>query len=76
MRPNIQNEIGLRTSNIGITKKTIWSLENESRYIMQIFPYDPNMPKSNFPDAYGKFIDQKIPPCINFYDVEINKNAF
>ncbi len=74
--PKIQNDIGLKTSEIGISKKTIWSIENESRFMMQIIPYDPKVPKSNFPDAYEKFIEQKIPPCINNYDVKINHKAF
>ncbi|HCE59205.1 MAG TPA: hypothetical protein DER09_15560 [Prolixibacteraceae bacterium] len=76
LRPKIQNEIGLKTSTLGVAKKTIWSVENESRYRMQIFPYDPLLRETNFPEAYGKFIDQKIPPSINFYEVKINKNSF
>lgn len=74
--PKIQYEVGLKTSEIGISKKTIWSIENESRFMMQIIPYDPKVSKRNFPDAYEKFIDQRIPPCINNYDVKINHKAF
>lgn len=76
LHPKIQFDLGLKTSVLGIAKSTIWKIENESRYIMQIYPYDPNVSKDNFPDAYEKYIEHRIPPSINFYDVEITKKAF
>jgi hypothetical protein len=74
--PTIQTEIGLKTSSLGVAKKKIWSIEDEVRFKMEIFPYDPTVPKEYFPAAYEKFIERRTPPKINFYDVSINNDSF
>jgi len=74
--PVIQNKIGLKTSHLGFTKRTIWKVEDEVRYKMEIYPYDPNISKDYFPATYEKYVAEKRPPSISFYDVDINQNAF
>lgn len=74
--PKIHTTLGLRTSSLGITKRSIWKIEDEVRYKMEIYPYDSTVSKKYFPDAYEKFIEQRIPPQIKFYDAEISKESF
>ncbi|MCK4343666.1 MAG: hypothetical protein KAX05_00150 [Bacteroidales bacterium] len=70
--PKIRTDIGLKTSALGLRKRTIWKIEDEVRYKMEIYPFDPNVSIENFPVAYEKFIDKRIPPSIEFYDVDLN----
>jgi hypothetical protein len=74
--PCILTPIGLKTSSLGLAKRTIWKVEDEVRYRMDIIPYDPSVPKDHFPNAYEKFIDKRIPPSIEFYDVDMNISSF
>ncbi|WP_321282363.1 hypothetical protein [Marinifilum fragile] len=74
--PEIRTKIGLKTSSLGITKRKIWQIEDEVRYKMEIYPFDPKVPKNNFPEAYEKFIEKRIPPKIDYYDVSLNNDSF
>lgn len=74
--PEIRTMDALKTSSLGLSKRTIWTVEDEVRYRMEIYPYDPLVPKDYFPDAYEKYIEKRVPPSIDFYDVDCNIDSY
>jgi hypothetical protein len=76
--PNIRDAKGLKASDLGIRKRTIWEFENEVRYVLDIVPFDTSLYErtQNIFYAYKRYIDQKIPPKIEYYDIDINIESF
>ena len=76
LRPNILTDIGLDMVAVGKYKRSIWRMEQEQRYRLDIFPIDKNVRSENFPDRYNHLIDQEVPAPIEYFDVEIKTEAF
>ena len=74
--PKIRGIRGLKASSLGVKKRTIWRIEDEVRFIMDILPIDSSTPKNNLPNTYQKKIANKIPPKIYFYDIAMNEESF
>lgn len=67
---------GFDLKKIGTCKKTIWNIENEWRYRLNILPLDKNNKSENPLSNFADLIDAKIAPPINGYLVKIHDSAF
>lgn len=75
LKPKIINEMGLKLTNLSKHKHTIWSVEEEYRYRLNILPTDPNVESNNFPDKVNHLIGKK-PPSIDGYFRKITDESF
>ena len=55
----IGNDMGYKLDGVGVYKKTIWDIENEWRYRVNIFPIDKNTKANDFIDRYSDLVDKK-----------------
>ncbi len=76
LKPVIRNQNGLHIASVGIHKRTIWSIEQEYRYRIEILPIDKNINKRDFSQRYNHLLDSQTPPPIQDYFIKINNNAF
>lgn len=76
LKPKILQENGLDLKYVGTCKKTIWTIENEWRFRLNIVPTDPNVSSAYFPDKYTDLLTKKQLPSILFYDLKINDDVF
>ena len=75
LRPKIETNIGLKVMELGRHKGTIWQIEQEYRYRLNIFPTDPNVRSDNFLDKYDHLIGVQN-PSINGYLRTIKTDSF
>jgi hypothetical protein len=76
LKPLIVQQNGLYLKDVGTCKKTIWAIENEWRFRLNIFPIDPNVSSDYFPDKYNHLLTKKQSPSVLFYDLKINDDVF
>ncbi len=76
LKPFIRNDIGLHSSSLAKYKRTIWKVEEEYRYRLDILPVDKTVQSDYFPDRYEYLIEKQIPPPINEYFVKIKNESF
>jgi hypothetical protein len=67
LRPRIRTDIGVKVSQLGLTKRKIWAIEDEYRYKLDIYPFDPEIKSDHFPDKYEPMLDKRTPPSIEGY---------
>jgi len=67
---------GLRLTDIGTRKKTMWQVENEWRFRLNIFPIDVSLDTAFYPDRYYKLVESRIAPPIENYLVKVNGKSF
>ncbi|WP_394706644.1 hypothetical protein [uncultured Draconibacterium sp.] len=68
LNPNIRTNKGLDVKNLGIYKKKIWLIENETRFIIRIVPFNENETE----DSFSRALENKTAPPIDHYDIDIN----
>jgi hypothetical protein len=76
LKPPIIQKDGLYLKDVGTCKKTIWSIENEWRFRLNIVPTDPNVSSEYFPDKYNHLLTKREKPSVSFYDLKINDYIF
>jgi len=76
LNPTILDDIGINLECVATYKKTIWSIEQEYRYRLEIIPIDKNLQSEYFPDRYQHLIEKKTPPPIDGYLVKLSENSF
>ena len=76
LNPSIIKEIGFHIGEVGMYKKTIWEIETEWRFRLNIIPIDPNIKSNNFPDRYNHLLKRREPPSISNYILPILKSSF
>ena len=76
LKPLIRNDIGLHLASLAKYKRTIWKVEQEYRYRLDILPIDKTVQSDCFPDRYEHLIEKQIPPPINEYFVKIKNESF
>lgn len=76
LKPSIRNSVGLHIAGVGKHKRSIWTIEQEYRYRLEILPIDKNKQSEYFPDRYEHLIGSQTPPPIDKYLIKINDNAF
>jgi hypothetical protein len=75
LKPSIIVPDGLKVTEVGKIKRSIWSVENECRYRMDIFPIDKNRNAKDFRSRYEGLIDRQVPPSIDGYLIPINTTS-
>lgn len=73
--PKIETSIGLKIGELGKYKRKMWSIEEEYRYRLNIYPTDPKVVSDNFLDKYDHLIGVK-PPSIEGYLRTVNLDSF
>ncbi len=76
LKPSIRNEFGLHIESVANHKRSIWKIEQEFRYRLQIFPFDNNIQSDYFPARYEHLIESQTPPPIDKYFIKIKEDAF
>jgi hypothetical protein len=61
---------------VGRHKKKIWSIENEWRFRLYIFPIDNKPNTSNSLYDFHDYVTARIPPLINHYLLKIEGESF
>lgn len=73
---NTPDYSGFHLKKIGTCKKTIWHIENEWRFRLNIIPIEKNTNSDNPLSGFSDLIDAKIPPSINGFLVKIQEVSF
>ncbi len=76
LQPNVLGDKSLYLNEIGTCKRTMWAIENEWRFRLNIFPVDLNITSDNFKDKFKHLVTENKPPSISFYDLSIDENVF
>lgn len=76
LRPSVLDETGVNIGSIGKHKRTIWAIEQESRYIIIILPLDKNIKSDHLPHRYERLIEKQTPPPIDSFFVKIKNSSY
>lgn len=76
LKPKILNDIGLHAASLAKYKRTIWKIEQEYRYRLDILPIDKTFQSDHIPHRYEHLIEKQIPPPIEGYFVQIKDESF
>lgn len=76
LKPFIRNNVGLHIASVAKYKRSIWKIEQEYRYRLEILPIDKHKQSEYFPDRYEYLIETQTPPPIDSYLIRINDSAF
>ncbi|MCY1634403.1 DUF2971 domain-containing protein [Marinifilum sp. D737] len=76
LQPSIRNTTGLHVESLAKCKRSIWKVEQECRYRLDIYPVDKTIQSEYFPDRYQHLIDNQTPPPIEGYMVKIKDESF
>lgn len=80
LNPNIKASVadmqGLKLLELGKYKKTVWQIEDEYRYILNIFPTDPTARSTGKGNNYSHLIYTRTPPSIDGYLVYVKAASF
>ena len=67
---------GYDLKKIGTCKKSIWHIENEWRFRLNIIPIDKKDKSENSVLSFADLVEAKIPPSINGYLIKIQNSSF
>ena len=67
---------GYSLNKIAVCKKSMWSIENEWRFRLNIFPFDKTGPTNKSVMNFADYVEAKIPPSISSYLVKIDNPSF
>lgn len=76
LTPNIKNGEGLQLAQLGKYKRSMWIVEQEYRYRLNIVPIDKKVQSNDYADKYSRLVQQQLPPPIDGYFIKIDDEAF